>query len=378
MNLVIVSWNIQGKYSLAQLIDRMIENDWDLLIVLEPQRAQGTQPHYPGIHIQKIQTGTEFIYVLHSEQSISACQTERCSIMSDARDAVLVTITATLGASYRILTAHAPYSGNDGKAAQFQRNAINWGDRNNVDLILGDLNTYGSKVGSSTRSNFRNLSEGLATSAGGSQLDKALLRSDTYYGLPSDVNAAVLALDEIDLPEKSFVVSGSRASARPCVEQSRQGRNKKPDHLPVLVMLPASKLLSKAVPVSQSQSHSASRAPRAIDADGHCLYRCFAHILWGDQGRFQEVRQALAEHAHANWAFHPYLQHLRDLGQLGMYANMIKSTNAWGGEFELATLAQIYGLRITMQSPQGYAQAVYGNGATAATIRHTGDHFEVL
>ena len=99
--------------------------------------------------------------------------------------------------------------------------------------------------------------------------------------------------------------------------------------------------------------------------------------MWGDQNRYLDVRRALAAHVQTHWAHYPWLVHVEGLGQLGIYVAQIRSTNTWGGEFELAMLAQIYGLRISMQSPQGYAEAVYGNGAQNAFIRHTGDHFEV-
>jgi hypothetical protein len=116
------------------------------------------------------------------------------------------------------------------------------GEKNNIDLIVGDLNTYGSKVGSSTRSHYQHLSEGLATSSGNSPLDKALLKNG-YYGLHSDVNANVMELEDIELPDVSYVF-GQRSSARPSVAQSRQGRGDKSDHRPLVVMMPAIKLLS--------------------------------------------------------------------------------------------------------------------------------------
>ena len=376
MNLIIVSWNIQGKYSLAQLIDRMIENDWDLLIVLEPQQVLGKQVSYPGISIGKVPVGDQNIYVLHGTEIIK-CTMQAKVIMGGERQAVLIEITALQGASYRILTAHAPYRKNDGSAQQYQQNALAWAQKNNVDLVVGDLNTYGSKVGSSSRVNFINLSEGLGTSSGDKPLDKALLRNE-YYGLPSDVNAQVMELEDVELPDVPYVQSGSRSSERSSVAQSRQGRGKKSDHRPLVVMLPARKLLSSKVSSSGKLVKSTSKTATAIDGDGHCLYRCIAHILWGDQNRYQEVRKALADYVMANWRNHPYLQHLAGISQLALYASIVKNTNAWGGEFELATLAEIYNLRITMHSPQGFAQAVYGNGVTSATIRHTGDHFEVL
>lgn len=376
MNLVIVSWNVQGKFSLAQLIDRLIENQWDLLIVLEPQQSSGREVSYQGISIDKVHVGDQYIYVLHNAE-ITRCTMKAQTIMGGERSAALIEITALQGASYRILTAHAPYRDNDGTAQQFQQAALNWAQKNNIDLVVGDLNTYGSRVGSSSRVNFTNLSEGLVTSSGNKPLDKALLRND-YYGLPSDVNAQVMELEDIELPDISYVQSGSRSSQRSSVAQSRQGRGKKSDHRPLIVSLPARKLLSSKPSSSDSSSKSSSKVATAIGDDGHCLYRCIAHILWGNQDRYQEVRQALADYVMVNWRNHPYLQHLSGLGQLALYASIIKNTNAWGGEFELATLAQIYNLRITMYSPQGYAQAVYGNGLTTATIRHTGNHFEVL
>ena len=375
MNLIIVSWNIQGQFSLSQLIDRMIENGWDLLIVLEPQRAARVEVSHPGIAIARVHVGDQYIYVL-AATTISACRLSAQTIMSGERNAVVIDVVAHLGASYRILTAHAPYRNNDGTAQQYQQAALNWGRSHSVDLILGDLNTYGSRVGSSSRSCFRNLSEGLATSRGGSQLDKALLRDD-YYGLPSDVNADVMEIEDIEIPEVSYVQTGSRASQRSATAQSRQGRRRTPDHRPVVVMLPAARLMSSKSP-SSSLAKRPSGAATAIGKDGHCLYRCIAHIVWGDQDRYGEVRRRLAGFALANWERVPYLQHLHNIGQLNVYASIIRNTNAWGGEFELATLAQLYGLRITMHSRQGYAQAVYGNGPAAASIRHTGDHFEVL
>ena len=72
MNLIIVSWNIQGQFSLAQLIDRMIENGWDLLIVLEPQRAARVEVSHPGIAIARVHVGDQYIYVL-AATTISDC-----------------------------------------------------------------------------------------------------------------------------------------------------------------------------------------------------------------------------------------------------------------------------------------------------------------
>lgn len=382
MNLIIVSWNILGQYNIAQLIDRMIENGWDLLIVLEPQQASTREASHRDVTVLKVYVGDQYIYVLH-RPNVSTCTLTKQTIMSGERSAVLIQITASRGASYRLLTAHAPYRKNDGTAAQYQRAAMNWAGKNNIDLIIGDFNTYGSKVGSSARSNFRNLSEGLATSRGGNQLDKALLH-EGYYGLPSDVNASTMELDDIELPDESYVRSGSRASARLSVQQSRQGRGKKSDHRPMIVMLPSAKLLSTSMssPAFGSNSlgsvSSATSGPTAIDNDGHCLYRCIAHIMWRDQGRYQEVRAALADFMRRNWAAHPFLQHLHSVGQLEHYADVVRTTNAWGGEFELHALTQIYNLTITMVSPQGYNQANYGTGHTHARIRHTGTHFEIL
>lgn len=377
MNLTIVSWNIRGQYSIAQLIDRLLENMWDLLIVLEPQRLSGRIPSHPNVSVSNVDVGDQFICVMWNNQTITGCATAAQVIMVHERHAALIEINSFLGARYRILTAHAPYRKNDGTAAQFQQQALLWAQKQNIDLVVGDLNTYGSKVGSSSRSHFMNLSAGLATSSGGSPLDKALLNRDNYYGLPSDVNASVMELEDIELPDVSYVQSGERASSRVSVAQSRQGRGKQSDHRPVIVMLPAGKLLSSKPSSSFKLSDLSSRSSSII-GDGHCLYRCIAQILWGDQNRYQDVRNALADHLRNHWNDYPYMQHLRNLGQLDLYLHIIRNTNAWGGEFELATLAGLYNLRITMQSPQGFAQAVYGNGAINAAIRHTGDHFEIM
>ena len=373
MNLIIVAWNVLGKFSLAQLIDRMIENGWNMLIVLEPQKLIGSLPACSGITIRQVNVGDQNIFVLHDE-TISSCTLNAQNIVNGARKSAVIAITSCFGRSYRILTAHSPYNKNDGSAALYQQNAIAWSSKNNIDLIMGDLNTYGSKVGSSSRSNFRNISEGLKTSRGGHPLDKALLR-DQYYGLPNDVNADTMEQDEIELPDVSYVKSGSRSSTRTGVAQSRLGRHKESDHKPVLVSLPAEVYHSK--PSSGAKFNFGSKEVSDIVGDGHCLYRCIAQIVWGDQERYQEVRRALANFILANWHAVPFLQHLQNIGQLDIYAQIIRSTSAWGGEFELATLADIYGLRITMYSPQGYANAVYGTGATAASIRHNGTHFEV-
>ncbi len=376
MNLIIVAWNVLGKFSLAQLIDRMIENGWNMLIVLEPQVVSGKRgfPVCDGITIHQVSVGDQNIFVLH-DAWITSCSVKRQTILSDARDAALIAITSCFGRTYRILTAHAPYNKNSGSAHQFQETAVAWSSKNNIDLIIGDLNTYGSKVGSSSRSNFRNISEGLKTSRGGHPLDKALLR-DQYYGLPSDVNASTMEQDEIELPDVSYVQSGIRSSTRPGVAESRQGRHKASDHKPIIVSLPCDKTHSKPSP--GTGSNTGSRGVTEIEDDGHCLYRCIAHIVWGNQNRYQEVRQALADFMLANWRTEPFLQHLQGTGHLELYAQIVRSTAAWGGEYELAALAHLYGLRITMHSPQGYAQAVYGNGPTAAAIRHTGTHFEVI
>lgn len=376
MNLVIVSWNIQGQFSIGQLIDRMIENGWDLLIVLEPQRAMSGEASHKDIGIKKVDVGDQFIIVMWYVKVILKCNASSQSILVGERAAAVIEIASVFGASYRILTAHAPYKKNDGTAAQFQQSALKWAEKKSIDLVVGDLNTYGSKVGSSSRSHFMNLSEGLGTSRGGSQLDKALLSNSKYYGLPSDVNANMMNVEDIELPESSYVQSGSRASMRPSTARSGLGRGKIPDHRPLIVKLPAGKLLSSTVFLPSTFQRNAG-GPATIKDDGHCLYRCIAHVIYDDQDDYQTVREELAEHILVNWNNYPYLQHLQTLGQLHNQVQAV-STNLWGGELELAILAEIYDMRITVQSPQGYAQAVYGNGSIAVTIRHTGTHFEVL
>lgn len=373
MNLCIVSWNVQGKYSLAQLIDRMIENDWDMLIVLEPQKAVGSEPSHPNIRIDKVSVGDERIYVLCSD-AISSCKLTDQDVMTGERRAALIEIVAARGASYRLLAAHAPYRKNDGTAAQYQRSALDWAQRNNIDLVIGDLNTYSSRVGSRSRSNFRSLSEGLATSSGGHPLDKALLR-DGYYGLSMDVNANVIELEDIEVPERTYVSLGVRASPRSSVAQSSLGLSKTPDHLPLVVSLPAAPLLATKLQPTLAMNHSVEA--EIVPKDGHQLYRCVAHMALGTQERYAEVRQQLADFVLANWQSVPYLQHLASLHQLNMYAAIVRNTAACGGEFELATLADLFNLRVTIVAPNGYAQAVYGHGSRACSIRDTGDQFEV-
>lgn len=383
MQVVIVSWNILGKYNLPQLVDFMRANLWDLLIVLEPAaERRGYASALPeDVDSLTVDVGGENIIVLWFKTSFSSCKAAAVRLVADERQAVVLDAVAKLGASYRILTAHAPYRGNDGSAAQYQKAALAWAAQNGVALIMGDLNTYGSKVGAS-RSQFRNLSEGLKTSSGGHPLDKALINNQQFCGLPSEVYAESPAKSELEMLDTPSFQFGSRASSRESVQQSRQARGKQSDHQPLVVTLPATSLHTSqqgsglSAPVSPGKGGQGKGGRLQIKDDGHCLYRCIAHFKSGNQDNYQAVRDALGNYIRDNWNSHPALQAAQNSGTLHLLINGVR-TNLWGGELELALLAQIYGVQVTMMSAQGYANGVYGAGPGRLRIIHDNAHFYV-
>src|SRR5258708_39363387 len=105
MNLVIVSWNIQGKYSIAQLIDRLLENGWDLLIVLEPQQGRFDNVSHQDILVDKEHVRHQYIYLLRQQAAIPRFSIYSQVIMQGERSALVLEIPASQRVSYSFLTS---------------------------------------------------------------------------------------------------------------------------------------------------------------------------------------------------------------------------------------------------------------------------------
>lgn len=380
MDLYIISWNVQGKFTLIQLIDRFIENSWSLLVVLEPSSTIPNDHQQLKLHaadkllhfnigILILNVGDQNIVIIYRTDQILTLSGKRVDVVSGERGAIYLEVTTVTKIVYRILTAHAPYRNNSGIAGTYQAKLLQLAEKLGVDIILGDLNTYGKAI--SSRSGFELMSGDAATSQGGHPLDKVIMKS-TYYG--AHISSGSFKVDEIEVPDESFFPLGSRASGRHSVQQSRMGLGKKSDHSPVFLSLP-SFVTHKPAEGGQVTGQAIPR-PESIGNDGNCLYRCVAKVVHGDQNQHARVRNELCDFVRQNYAnYLQFVPALSDSTNRLMYLAWLGTDRTWGGELEILMLAHRYNLAIRLFSPQGFAEALYGNGANAMQLFHNGVHF---
>lgn len=380
VNLYIISWNVQGKFTLVQLLDRFVENSWSLLVVLEPSATIPTDYQQVKAHASEklvhfhigvliVNVGDQNIVVIYRTDQILTLNGNKVDVVGGERGAIYLEVTTVEKVAYKILTAHAPYRNNSGIAGIYQSKLLQLAEKLGVDIILGDLNTYGKAI--SSRSGFELISGDVATSQGGHPLDKVIMKS-TYYG--AHISSGSFELDEIEIPDESFFPMGSRASGRQSVQQSRMGRGKKSDYLPVFLSVPS---ISTHKPGDGGQlSGSAVPRPESITGDGNFLYRCVAKQVYGDQSFHARVRRELVEYVRQNYAnYNNVAPFLMDSMNRLNYLAWLGTDATWGGELEILMLAHRYNLTIRLYSPQGFADALYGNGAAAMQMFHNGRHF---
>lgn len=280
----IVAWNVRGQYTILHLAARMVANNWDVLIVLEP--SSKISPKDVSLYTSKLSHHTighricdvvgERIVVLyrtgqfssfeaislsaHPEYSFLKSHYSKLTVFGgNMRQPILVTCKAKDGSIYRIMSAHAPFQNNSGVAGPYQQGLQTLAEALDVDILVGDFNTYSTAGQTSGRSGTRaqfdfEIATTTATSKGGHCLDKAMLSKrlltmmHNYFKaedrvLVKDPTAIEQAMtghsDAQDLLKGN---SGRDSStSRNVTAQSRVGAKStgKLDHKPIEITLPS-------------------------------------------------------------------------------------------------------------------------------------------
>ncbi len=124
--------------------------------------------------------------------NVSDIQATKVPGQPTEREAVLFTVTPKSDPSkqYKFVTMHAPFHDNDGAAAQYM-NDIYKAVKNqtkpfdNVDVIMGDSNTYGGSISSRALPGFKVADISATTHGKGkSRLDKLIYKENNFEGEP--------------------------------------------------------------------------------------------------------------------------------------------------------------------------------------------------
>ena len=76
--------------------------------------------------------------------------------------------------------------------------------------------------------------------------------------------------------------------------------------------------------------------------DGNCLFRSFAHQIYGDQSLHKIVRKKCCEYiAHHKQHFQIYLV-TNIYRTMDEYLNSMREDRTWGGNFEIVALNELY------------------------------------
>ncbi|OFA00210.1 hypothetical protein [Duganella sp. HH101] len=240
MPLRIACWNILGKFTIANLADRLLANEWDLLIVLEPASERRSSALPANVVMVQRDVRGERIVLIYRAESIESLQAQTLDI-NGGRQAVLITLVTGYGQSYQVLTFHADYDGGSKSTSyNYVKAAMRTAQQASYDVVMGDFNTYSSDIGSSSReTSYENLTKGMATSEAGYPLDKVLVhrKTSTYPG-HEQIKAEVVEQSNINLPNASAASLTTRNSPRAVVAKGRMGANKS-DHRPVVLTLPS-------------------------------------------------------------------------------------------------------------------------------------------
>jgi len=125
-------------------------------------------------------------------------------------------------------------------------------------------------------------------------------------------------------------------------------------------------------------------AIREIKGDGNCLFRSWSDVLFGNEGRFHELREACCNHLRANAdEFSPFLLEEEEFKSFEEYVCAMERDGEWAGNVELAALSAALRANVTIHQA-GQRPWMISNdpaGATAAGLHisyHDGQHYNVV
>jgi hypothetical protein len=125
-------------------------------------------------------------------------------------------------------------------------------------------------------------------------------------------------------------------------------------------------------------------AIREIKGDGNCLFRSWSDVLFGNEGRFHELREACCNHLRANAdEFSPFLLEEEEFKSFEEYVCAMERDGEWAGNVELAALSAALRANVTIHQA-GQRPWMISNdpaGPTAAGLHisyHDGQHYNVV
>ncbi len=128
----------------------------------------------------------------------------------------------------------------------------------------------------------------------------------------------------------------------------------------------------------KAKADSLKEGRKFIVGDGNCLYRSIAHLCYGNQNQYAQVRDEIAQYLLNNFHDFQYLDFLSTPEAAMDYFNELLTDAAWGGEFEVFLASLCYGVTIHLHTKDGYDQGEYNPGQPIAIdLFHKDYHFFV-
>jgi len=216
----------------------LVSKNADMLIVLEPMRRHKRSEstitsltEFKDIAVSYHNVGDENILVIYNKKSIASVNGITYTVVPGERDALHLEVKYRVHGGMSILTAHAPYHKNDGSASNYQNKLLQKAKSLDVDVVVGDLNTYGQTRGTKrTRDidgdNGYEMVKLDPTSAGGSTLDKVFKKRKL-----NNVSATVIDTFTVDK-----VGGSSSRPQRKAAEHAAKQQQKYADHKPIVLL----------------------------------------------------------------------------------------------------------------------------------------------